>query len=133
MRSSIGRRDIIGPHQFRIRRIGDIPGAQRPGAAEGNVKPVVRLVDDRMVRVLSLETWGAVFLAGQDGPADKFRMFRILEISDVQDDRTETRLAGTRIEEARLLGPVTLVGPNDEFAAAAGSAVVGRRTGDLRH
>src|SRR5439155_8012708 len=121
------------PNQLRSYRIRNVPGAQRPGATKADVEPVVWLIDDRMVRVLSVETWRTILLAGQNGPAQKFRVLGILEIPDVQHDRTEPRLSGGGIEQARLLGPVALVRPDDELAAAARPAVVRRRAGYLRH
>ena len=56
MRSASWRRRVVRPHQTRLRRIGDVPGAKLSAAvAESCVQAMVGFVDDRMVRVLILE------------------------------------------------------------------------------
>ncbi len=120
------------PHQLRVGGIGDVPARGLSGAAIRDVEPVVRLVHDRMVCVLPLETVRAISLGRQGGPADEFGILRILEIPDVQHDLAEARLAGAGIVEARLLGPVAFVRPHDELAAASGAARVRRRSRDFR-
>ena len=51
--------------------------------AESRIHSVVCLIDDRVMDVLSLESFFSVFLTGQPGPALKPRGFWILKIPNV--------------------------------------------------
>ena len=63
-----------------------------PGVTVANVKTLVVLVHDRVMCVLAFVAGLAVFESRNPGAANQFRLLRILEIENLDDDISEAAL-----------------------------------------